>query len=166
MRNSTIAALFAAMLLAAGCGGPKSQVLPEEAVNFRAYRHVGIPPFVDKKGKGAEIAAAFDAEMGGGLYEPMDQKAFAQVLAKYKPDRDLGYGIEALEFIRQQTGADSLILGRAMPDWSAVSITMVELDTGATILHAILRPRGRGKKAFAAPEEIAKEFSRVYRTLR
>jgi hypothetical protein len=57
-------------------------------------------------------------------------------------------------------------MGRMAPDWSAASITMVETNTGAPVLHVILRPRGRGKKAFATPQEVAQEFARVFAKLR
>jgi len=149
-----------------GCGGLKSQVLPEEAVIFASYHHIGVTAFVDKKGMGQAIADAIDTILQQEMYEPVDQKALTQILAKYKPDRTLGYGIEALEMIRSQTGADSLLLGRMAPDWGAASVTMLETSTGAPILHAVLRPHGRKKKAFANPEEVAQEFSRIFAKLR
>ena len=157
---------MAAALVVTGCGGRKSQVMPEEAVEFSTYRHIGIPAFIDKSGKGQAIADAIDAALQQEMYEPVDEKALAQVLAKYKPDREIGYGIEALLAIRAQSGADVLLLGRMAPNWAAASITMVETSTGAPILHAILRPRGRKKKVFSTPEEIAQEFSRIFAKLR
>jgi len=157
---------LAALFALTACGGPKSEVRPEEAVNFGSYRRIGVTAFVDRSGKGQAIADAIDAIFQREMYEPIDQKALALVLAKYKPDRELGYGIEALEMIRSQSGADALILGRMAPDWSAASVTMAETSTGAPILHALLRPHGRKKKAFATPEEVAQEFDRVFAKLR
>ena len=157
---------LAAVLVVTGCGGRKSQVMPEEAVDFAGYRHIGVSAFVDRRGKGQAVADALDAVLQQEMYEPVDEKALAQVLAKYKPDRDVGYGIEALLAIRAQSGADALLLGRMAPNWSAASVTMVETSTGAPILHAILRPRGWRKKTFATPEEVAQEFARIYAKLR
>jgi hypothetical protein len=158
--------VLVALLALIGCGGRKSQVMPEEAVDFRSYRHIGVSAFLDKSGKGQAVADAIDAALQQAMYEPVDQKLLAQLLEKYKPDREVGYGIEALEAIRAKSGADALLLGRMAPDWSAASVTMVETDTGASVLHAVLRPRGRKKKAFATPEEVAQEFLRVYTKLR
>ncbi len=157
---------LAAVLVLTGCGGRKSQVMPEEAVNFASYRRIGILAFADKNGKGQTVADAIDSVLQQEMYEPVDQKALAQVLTKFKPDRDIGYSIEALEAIRAQSGADSLILGRMAPDWSAASVTMAETTTGAPILRAILRPHGRKKKTFATPAEVAQEFARIFAKLR
>ena len=46
---------LAAVLVLTGCGGRKSQVMPEEAVNFASYRRIGILAFADKNGKGQTV---------------------------------------------------------------------------------------------------------------
>ena len=166
MHHGTLGIVLAAALALTGCSGVKSQVLPEEAVNFDSYHHVGVLAFTDKKGKGKAVADAINAVFQGSMDDPVDTKALEKILANHKPDRDVGYGIEVLEAIRAQTGADAIIMGRVAPDWSAVSVTMVETTTGAPILHAILRPRDRHKKVFATPEDVAKEFALVYAKLR
>ncbi len=157
--------LAAAVLGLAACG-PKSEVRPEEAVDFGAYRHFGVAPFVDPKGRGQELTDAMVAALAQATAEPVDQKALAKILSQYKPDREVGYRAEELETLRSQTGADALIVGRMAPDWSSALVTVVELESGASILHARLRPNKRGEKAFGTPEELAQEFLRVYRKLR
>lgn len=157
--------LAAAGLFLAACA-PKSIVQPEEAVDFGAYRHFGVAPFSDPKGRGVAIAEAFGSRLAQATLEPVDQKTLAKVLARYKPDRDVGYRAEELETIRSQTGADALILGKTDEDWASVLITVIELDSGAPILHARLLPHHRGEKAFTSPEEMADEFARVYSKLR
>jgi hypothetical protein len=166
MRILALVLALAAASGVAGCGGPKSQVLPEDAVDFRTYRRIGVRAFADKSGRGKEIAAAFDARLQQAMYDPVDQKALAVILTQYTPDRDLGYGIEALEVIHTKTGADALITGRMAPDWSSAMVMMSELSAGSPILRALLRPRGRHKKVFTTPDEVAEEFMRVYRDLR
>jgi hypothetical protein len=166
MRRATAGLALAALLLAAGCGGRKSQVMPEEAIDFSSYHHIGVAAFSDRNGKGQAVADAIDALLQQEMYEPVDEKALAQVLAKYKFDRELGYGLEALLSIRSQSGADVLLIGHMAPDWSAASVTMMETSNGAPVLRMVLRPRGRKKKTFATPEEVAQEFARVYAKLR
>ena len=164
MRSPTAALTLACALVLVGCG-PKTQIIPDDAVSFQSYHHIGIPAFIDTTGRGQQIADALDARFQQTYYEPVDQKALAQVLAQYKPDRDLGFGIEALEVIRKKTGVDALIHGRMLPDWSAAVVTMVETTTSSTIMHGVLRPRGRRKKRFATPDEVADEFIRAYKKL-
>jgi hypothetical protein len=158
------AALTLAVLALAACG-PRTEMAPGEAVSFATYHHIGIPAFTDSTGRGQEIADALDARFQQGLYESVDQKALAEVLKQYKADRDMGFGVEALEAIRHQTGVDALLLGRIVPDWSAAVVTMVEMSTGGVILRSIVRPRGRNKK-FNTPKEVADEFIRAYKNLR
>jgi hypothetical protein len=157
---------LAAMLALCGCGGRQSLIRPEDAVDFTSYHHIGVSAFTDGGGRGQAVADAIDAVLQQEMYEPVDEKALARVLAKFKPDRATGYGIEALEMIRAQSGADALVTGRMARDWSAASVTMLETSTGAPILHALLRPRGRKNKVFATPEEVAQEFARVFAKLR
>lgn len=156
---------FLLLLLASAACGPRTKVLPEEAVVYSRYHRIGPAPFVDPRGKGKEIAdaieAAFQSEL---LYDPIDVKALAEVLDKNKPDKELGLGLEAIEAVRRLTSADAIVFGRMTKDWSGASITLVETDMGDPILHAVLRPR-RGK-AFQSPDEIARELTRVLRKLR
>ena len=152
---------LAAALLVCGCG-PKTQIVPEDAVTFRSYRRIGVLAFGDPTGRGQKIADAMDARFQKAFFDVVDQKAVAEVLAQYKPDRDQGLGVEALEEIRRKTGIDALIIGRMVPDWSAAVVTMVEMTTSGVIMRAVVRPHGFRKKAFASPDEVSDEFMRAY----
>ena len=163
LRRLSLPFLAFVSLALAGCA-PKSEFRPEEAVNFAGYRRFGVSPFLDPGGRGQAVTDAFAAALQQTLDDPVDQKALARILAQYKPDRDVGYRAEELETLRAQTGADALIVGRMGPGWSSAAITVIELDTGGPILHALLRPR-KGK-AFASADDVAREFLRVYSKLR
>jgi len=94
------------------------------------------------------------------MYEPVDREALEKILSKYKPSKNLGYDLEALELIRGKTSADAVILGRMTPDWSAIFITMFETQMGEPVLRGVIKPRGK-KKAFTSPNEIALDTIRV-----
>jgi hypothetical protein len=51
------------------------------------------------------------------------------------------------------------------PDWSAASISLVDTETGESVLRVLLRPRDRKRKAFARPEEVVEEALRVLAAL-
>ncbi len=154
---------LAALTVLAGCA-PKSKVLPEEAVEFRAFRRIGASPFGDKTGRGPQVAVAIEAALEGAGYEPVDHKELLKVLEEHKPDRELGLGIEALELLRTKVGADAVVFGRMAPDWSFATVTLVEGETGNSVLHAIMRPR-KGK-AFASPDDVGAEFVRILSKLK
>jgi hypothetical protein len=166
VRHGTAVIVWAAALALSGCaGGRESQVRVDGNVDVASYRRIGVAVFTDRTGKGRAVADAIAAALQREMFEPVDEKALAQLLARYKPDPDTGFGIEALEVIRSQSGADALLMGRMAADWSAASVNMIETNTGAPVLRGILRPRGK-RKAFATPEEVAQEFSRVFAKLR
>ena len=150
----------------AGCAAvPKSKVL-EDAGEFSRHRSVGVAPFIDTRGQGQAIADAIEAGFQALMYEPVDQKALAQVLAATMPNRSAAPGIEALERIRSKTGADAIIFGRMSPDWSTALITVDEIEMGSPILSAVLRPSDPKKKAFTDANDVAKEALRVLTHLR
>lgn len=151
--------VLAVVSLLAACA-PRSRVLPEEAVDFRAFRHVGAAPFTDNTKRGPQIAAAIEAALERIGYDPVDHKELVAILEQYKPDKQFGLGIEALEYLRGKAGADAVVFGRMSSDWSFAAITLVEIEAGNPVLHAVLRPR-RGK-VFATPEDVAAEFVRVF----
>ena len=148
-----------------GCAGPKSKVL-EDSGEFRSRRCIGVAPFIDSRGHGQAVADAIEAGLQQLMYEPVDQKALAQVLAASMPDRGSGLGLESLEKIHSKAPVDAIIFGRIAPDWSTALITINETEMGAPILQAVLRPRGGKKKAFSDAEDVAKEALRVLASLR
>jgi len=152
--------VVAAAALALAACARRSEFRAEEAVDFGAYRHFGVAPFLDPKGRGQQVTDAFAAALAQSTYEPVDQKALAEILSQYKPDREVGYRAEELETLRSKTGADALIIGRMAADWSYALVTVVELDSGASVLHARLLPK-KGK-AFTSADQVAREFLRVY----
>ena len=167
MRYGTAVIVWATALALSGCAGRReSQVRVDGTVDVASYHRIGVAAFSDRTGQGRAVADAIEAALVREMFEPVDEKVLAQVLAKYKPDPDTGFGIEALEMLRSQSGADALIMGRMASDWSAASVNMIETNTGAPVLHAILRPRGKNKEVFATPEEVSQEFARVFAKLR
>ena len=148
-----------------GCSGPKSSIR-ENNGEFPAHRCVGVAPFIDPGGRGQAVADAIEAGLQAVMYEPVDQKALAEVLAAHKPERGSSLGLEALESIRARVPVDAIIFGRIAPDWSAASITVVETEMGGPILSAVLRPRGGKKTAFADPDDLAREALRVLTSAR
>lgn len=163
MRQRPFALLTVAALL--GCAGPKSKVL-EDAGEFSRHRCIGVAPFIDSRGQGQAVADAIEAGLQQLMYDPVDQKALAQVLASTMPDRSSSLGLESLEKIHSKAPVDAIIFGRIAPDWSTAMITVNETEMGAPILQAVLRPRGREKKAFADADDVAKEALRVLTSLR
>jgi hypothetical protein len=155
------------MTLAAllGCSsGPRSKIL-QDAGEFPRHHSVGVAPFADPRGKGQAIADAIEAGLQQLMYEPVDQKALAQVLVANMPDRSSNLGIESLERIKAKAPVDAIIFGRMSPDWSMALITVNETEIGGPILQAVLRPRNRRKKAFTDADEIAREALRVLTAL-
>jgi hypothetical protein len=148
-----------------GCSsGPRSKIL-QDAGEFPRHRCVGVAPFADPRGKGQDIADAIEAGLQQLMYEPVDQKALAQVLVANMPDRSSNLGIESLERIKAKAPVDAIIFGRVSPDWGMALITVNETEIGGPILQAVLRPRNRRKKAFSSPDEIAREALRVLTAL-
>lgn len=148
------------LLLAAawlGCGHPRTQVRREDGVDFSRYRHIGVLPFKDARGKGRVISDGINGALGRLMYEPVDLKRLEALMTKYKFDKDTGFGQEALEYIRSQTSADALVLGQLAPDWSVVSIMMIETEMGDPILRAVIRPAKKSQAAFAGPDEVVAE---------
>ena len=162
MRFSPLVLLTLAGLL--GCSGSRSRVI-DDTSDFPHHRCIGVAPFVDSRGQGQAVADLIESGLQQLMYEPVDQKVLAEVLAANPPTRG-SLGIEALEKIRAKTPADAIIFGRIAPDWSMAAITVTETEMGAPILQIALRPRGRRKKAFADPADIAREAIRVLTSLR
>jgi hypothetical protein len=162
VRQRSLVLLTLAALL--GCSGPKSKVL-QDAGEFPRHRCVGVAPFADPRGNGQAIADALEAGLQQLMYEPVDQKALAQVLATNMPDRSSNLGIESLERIHAKAPVDAIIFGRMAPDWSMALITVNETEIGSPILQVVLRPRRRKKKAFSDAADVAKEAIRVLTTL-
>ena len=150
---------LAAVAALAACA-PRSQVLPEEAVEFHSFRHIGASPFTDNTRRGPDVAVAIEAALEKAGYDPVDHKELVAVLDQHKPDKQFGLGIEALEYLRSKAGADAVVFGRMAPDWSFAAVTLVEIEAGNPVLRAVLRPR-KGK-TFAGPDEVAAEFVRVF----
>ncbi|HEX4048089.1 MAG TPA: hypothetical protein VH309_09665 [Elusimicrobiota bacterium] len=163
MRRRSLAFLSVAALL--GCGGPKSRVI-QDSGEFRGHRCVGVAPFVDSRGQGQAIADAIEDGLQRLMYEPVDEKALAQVLAANMPDRSSTLGIEALENIHAKAPVDAIVFGRVAPDWSRAVITVNETEMGEPILSAVLLPRGPKKTAFTGPDDVAKEALRVLTSAR
>jgi hypothetical protein len=162
VRRSPLPLILLAALL--GCAGADRSRVLEDAGEFPRHRSVGVAPFVDPRGKGQAVADAIEAGLQQLMYEPVDQKALASVLAETKPDRGSALGIEALEKIKAKVPVDAIIFGRISPDWGTVLITVDEMEMGGPILQAVLRPRHHGK-TFADPDEIAKEAVRLLTSL-
>ncbi|MFI5348144.1 MAG: hypothetical protein ACHQ2Z_01250 [Elusimicrobiota bacterium] len=163
MRSRPLVLLALAAML--GCAGPQSKVL-EDAGEFPHHRCVGVAPFVDPRGHGEAVADAIEAGLQQLMYEPVDQKALAQLLAANKPGRGSTLGIEELERIRAKSPVDAIIFGRLSPDWSTAMITVTETEMGGPILQAVLRPRDPKKKAFADADDVAKEALRILTSIR
>jgi hypothetical protein len=162
LRISLLAFLILPALL--GCSGARSKVI-DDTGEFVHHRCVGVAPFLDSRGQGQIIADLIESGLQQLMYEPVNQKALAQVMSEI-PGRGPELGIEALEKIHAKVPADAIIFGRVAPDWSFVQLSVTETEMGGPILQAVLRPRDRKKKAFADPAEIARETLRVLTSLR
>lgn len=138
-----------------GCAHSGTQVQIGDGADFASYHSIGVPPFVDSKGKGTLIAQDINGSLQKLMYDPVDMIALQKILAQYKPSRTTGFDLEALEMIRKQTSADAVVLGRMAPDWSAVIITMFETQMGDPVLRAIIKPQGKQGTLFKTPEEVA-----------
>lgn len=156
MRARSLPLLAAAAFL--GCSGPKSKVL-QDAGEFRGHRCVGVAPFSDPRGQGQAIADAIEAGLQQQMYEPVDEKALAKVLAANKADGG-SLGLEALESIHAKAPVDAIVFGRVAPDWSKALITVDETEMGEPILAGVLLPRAP-EKTFSGPDDVAKEALRV-----
>jgi hypothetical protein len=153
------AALLGALL---GCSGAKSRVL-DDTGDFPHHRCVGVAPFADPRGQGRVVADLIESGLQQLMYEPVDQKALAEVLADI-PGRGPDLGLEALEKIHRKVPVDAIIFGRIAPDWSLVTITVNDTEMGGPILQAVLRPVK--KKSFSDPADIAREAIRLLASLR
>ncbi len=163
MRFSPLVVLALGALL--GCAGARSRVI-DDIGEFPSHRCVGVAPFFDPRGQGQAIADLIEAGLQQMMYEPIDQKALAKVLAAYPPDHGTSLGIEALEQLHAKVPADAVIFGRVAPDMSLVQLTVTETEMGGPIVQAVLRPRDPKKKAFTDSAEIAREALRVLASLR
>ncbi|MCX5795407.1 MAG: hypothetical protein NTY77_07940 [Elusimicrobia bacterium] len=155
--------LLAAVCL--GCAHPGTRVEHDTGFDFSRYRRVGVAPFIDGRGQGRSITEG----IAGGLkrigHGGADLKAVADIIREYKPDRDFGMTIEALELLRGKASADAIIMGRMNPDWSAASISLVDTETGDSVLTAALKPADRKQKAFTSADEVVTETLRVLTVL-
>jgi hypothetical protein len=156
---------LAVLAFALGCAGGGSKVV-EDAGEFRGHRRIGVAPFVDSRGQGEAVADAIAAGLREMRYEPVDQKALAQVLRSRMPNASFILGIEALERIQEKVPVDAIIFGRIAPDWSSALMTVNETEMGDPILQIVLKPRDRKRAAFADAGELAKEALRVLASLR
>ncbi len=143
-----------------GCAHSRTRIQRDDSANFSSYRAIGVPSFTDPKGQGLVIAETINADLQKLMYDPVDQAALEKILTKYKPGKDSGYDLEALEIIRRKTSADAVVLGRMAPDWSMIFLTMFETQMGSPVLRAVIRPQGK-KKVFASPAEISLATIRV-----
>lgn len=150
------------LLLLAGCVHSGTKIERETDIDFSRLRRIGVMTFTDNRGRGGEIADGIAAGLQNLGYETADSKALARIFAKHKPDREFGMDLETLTLIRTETSADAILFGGMRPDWSAASITMVELEFGDPVLHGVLKPGVRKQKAFAAPGEVVREALRVF----
>ena len=158
-----LAWVLAAALL--GCSHPGTRVSHDPRADFARYRHIGVAPVTDPRGRGALIAEGVDAglrRLGRGV---SDGKALEAVLKQYKPDQDFGWGLEALESIKTRTSAEALVFISLAPDWSAASVTLLDIELGDQVLSAVLRPVGKKAKVFADPGEVVQETMRVIAAL-
>ena len=155
--------VLAAALL--GCSHPGTRVAHDTRVDFSRYRHIGVAPVTDPRGRGALIAEGVDAglrRLGRGV---SDGKALEAVLKQYKPDQDFGFGLEALESVRTRTSAEALVFISLAPDWSAAAVTLLDIELGDQVLSAVLRPVGKKAKVFSDPGEVVQEALRVLAAL-
>jgi hypothetical protein len=163
MARSAVSGLLVAALL--GCSQPGTRVSHDTRVDFSRYRHIGVAPVTDPRGRGALIAEGVDAglrRLGRGV---SDGKALEAILRQNKPDHDFGWGLEALESVRTRTSAEALVFISLAPDWSAASVTLLDTELGEQVLSAVLRPGGKKAKAFADPQEVVQEALRVITAL-
>ena len=155
--------LLAAVCL--GCAHPGTRVENDSAVNFSRYQHIGVAPFTDSRGQGRLITEGIDSGLRRILHGGADLKMVEDILREHNPDRDFGVTIEALEFLRVKASADAVIIGSMTPNWSAASITIVDTETGESILRAALKPSDRKQKTFTSPDEVVQETLRVLTAL-
>lgn len=163
MRRLKRAVLALALaLLPLACASPRgTRVERIEGESMRGIRRLGVLPFQDPSGKGVQIADAIEAGLRPLLYETARREPIARELSEHKPDQDFGLSLEAYEMIRQQTGADGLLVGRMLPDWSAGTCVVYETELGDPVIRVLLKPRGKGRKRFETPDEVAAEVLRV-----
>ena len=160
MRRSLPAALVLAAALL-GCGAPKgTHVERAEGASLAGLRRLGVLPFADPRGKGREIAKAITGGLAPLLYEPADGALVEKTLNAHKSDNESGLGLESLELLRHEAGADAIVMGRMLPDWSAATISIYETELGDPVLRGLLKPSGR-HKTFETPAEVAAEVLKV-----
>jgi len=148
-----------------GCAHPGTRVESNPAIDFSRYQHIGVAPFTDSRGQGKRITAGIDDGLRKILHGGADLKAVEAILRDHKPDRDFGLTMKALEFLRVKASADAVITGSMAHDWSEASVTMIDTESGESVLRAVLKPKDPKRKAFASPDEVVLEALRVFAAL-
>ena len=64
-----------------------------------------------------------------------------------------------------KASADAVITGSMAHDWSEASVTMIDTESGESVLRAVLKPKDPKRKAFASPDEVVLEALRVFAAL-
>ena len=138
--DRAILALMLAAGLFAGCAHPRSRVTWDDSADLSNIRRVGAMPFADPRGKGLAISDAVNAGLPQLTYEQVDAKALRKIFEQHPPGKDNRLGLESVEFLRRETGADAVIMGRMTPDWSALELSMVETEMGSVVMRAFISP--------------------------
>lgn len=160
--RALLAAVLAAATLAACASQPKTKVNIPEGQSLGGIRRYGVLAFADpSKSQGRAIADAVEGGLRQLFFEVAERKPIERALSMAKPDKDFGLSAEVFETIRRETGADAIIQGRMLPDWTAAVVSVYETELGDPVLRAVLRPRGKGHKHFETADEVAAELVRV-----
>lgn len=154
----TLGLLLAAALPLSGCGS-RSQVKSEDGATLSAFHTVAVLPFADEKAQGKIIAEELAGQLRRLGHQIVDANAVAAILAGRKMDENGALGLETLESLRAKTGAEAFIAGRVLPDWSAVTATVIETELGDPVIRAVVRPRDRGRKAFQSRDELIEQLT-------
>ncbi len=146
-----------AVLALAGCSRPTADVRKENGYNLAYYRKVAVPSFIDRKGQGAAVAGSLRARLEALPQGVCDPKAVQAVLGEAAKADSGRLGLEQLERLRAEAGADAIVLGSMAPDWSSATVFVYETDLGDQMLRAVVHPADKTHKAFATPDEAAGE---------
>ena len=156
MRRAAVLLAFLLPALA-GCSRSTSEIKAEEGYSLAAYRKVAVPAFDDPRGQGADVAKALRDMLRALPHGVCDEAIVDKVMTesqKQASDAE-GAGLEQLERLRFQAGADAIVMGRMAPDWSSASVLVYETELGDVMLRGVVRPRDKARKAFSSPEEVA-----------
>ena len=156
---------FLPVLLLLGCAHSKTRVERANSFDFSRYQRIGVSAFTDRHGDGRRIAEGIDSGLRRIDRGGADLKAIEETLKKNKPDRDFGLGIEVLEYLRNKASADAILFGAVAPDRRAVSVTMIDTESGEPVLRAVVRPSGKKQKSFAGADDVIRETLRVFESL-